>query len=384
LCGPPWLVLVLAPKAQTSLKERVKPWLVAGLPLASWELFSLVYFGSLVPNTSVAKLNTGLPRFTLIERGFNYFLQPTWNDPLSLLLLLVGLPWGLARGRAPTRGFCVGAVLYLSYIVCIGGDFMAGRFLAGPVLIAVLTLLELAPLPTLAVQGGLVALVLALSFVPAGSNWSAPRPSPGVWQAFFDTCLRGVCDERALYGPYSNWRNPGVGGVQPADPLALKGALWSQHPELPRVSGSIGYTGFFAGPAVFIVDYYGLSDPLVARLSYDPSLKAWTPGHFKRCVPLGYPEATQVGPRALLDPALREYYSKIWIVTRGPLWSLERWRAIWQLNTSAWRFDTKYTCRSSTLSDNPSSRSRSALDAEGCDARDVLRDHQPNKQRGMP
>lgn len=343
LFGPPWLGLVLRFGVRPS--ERIRPWLVAGLPLLIWELFSLVYFGFLVPNTAIAKLTSGLPRLTLIEHGFDYLLQASFNDPLSLLVLFVGLPWGLLRGRRATRHFCGGAALYVSYVIWIGGDFMGGRFLAAPVLVAVLALLELAPVPGRFVQVALLVLALGLAAVPISPNWRAAGPSIDTWEVFLDTCQAGVCDQRVLYGPASNWRRSARDGVRPPDANALRGKRFSLSPERTRVIGAIGYAGFFAGPEVFIVDHYGLSDALLARLPNQSSLRAWTAGHLRRCVPLGYPEATRLGPSALVDPGLRDYYAKIWLVTRGPLWTRERFRAIWQLNTSARFFDGRYTCR---------------------------------------
>jgi hypothetical protein len=53
----------------------------------------------------------------------------------------------------------------------------------------------------------------------------------------------------------------------------------------------------------------------------------------------------------LVDPALREYYGKLWLVTRAPLWSAARWRAIVELNTSELRFRSDYACRVPTTRD---------------------------------
>ncbi|MEI9935716.1 MAG: hypothetical protein WDO69_00695 [Pseudomonadota bacterium] len=348
---PPLFALT---KAQPgSWVQRSKLLLFGFCPLAAWELFSLVYYGSLVPNTAVAKLGAALPRTVLLGHGLAYLLQPTWNDPLSLVLLLVGLPLGLLRGRGPIRAFCAGAVLYIGYVVWIGGDFMAGRFLSAPVLVAVLTLVELVPVPRVAVQLALGAAALALAQASPTPIWAAPLPPARVEDfAVSHTCLEGVCDERAFYGPFSNWRRVEI-GENPTHPWAVRGLAWSKTPEQTHIAGAIGFRGVFAGPEVFIVDYFGLSDPLIARLAPDPKLHPWKPGHLRRCIPLGYPEATRVGPSALADASLREYYGLIWLVTRGDLWSTERWRAIWKLNTSESRFKGSYTCRSSAPLDAP-------------------------------
>jgi len=351
LFAPPLLVLA---KAQAgSWLKRSKPLLLGFCPLVAWELFSLVYYGSFVPNTAIAKLGTTLSRSALLEHGLAYLLQPTWNDPLSLVLLLAGLPLGLLRGTAPLRAFCAGAALYIGYVVWIGGDFMAGRFLSAPVLVAVLALIDLLPVPRLATQLALGAAALGLACFSLTPIWSAPLPPATIGElSVSDTCLDGVCDERAFYGPFSNWRRVGL-GANPTHPWAVLGVQWSQTPDKTRIAGAIGYRGFFAGPQVFIIDYFGLSDPLIARLAPDPKLHPWKPGHGRRCIPLGYPEATRLGPSALADASLREYYASIWLVTRGKLWSLERWRATWKLNTSQSRFGGALTCRNTMPLDAP-------------------------------
>ena len=46
------------------LKARqpwLKPALLALSPVIAWELFSLIYYGSFVPNTALAKLNLDYP-----------------------------------------------------------------------------------------------------------------------------------------------------------------------------------------------------------------------------------------------------------------------------------------------------------------------------------
>ena len=69
-------------------------------------------------------------------------------------------------------------------------------------------------------------------------------------------------------------------------------------------------------------------DPLLARL---PAGR-WRIGHFERPLPDGYWESLDADRNLIRDPAVHELYDVIRTVTRGPLWSLERWRAILVLN----------------------------------------------------
>ncbi len=90
--------------------------------------------------------------------------------------------------------------------------------------------------------------------------------------------------------------------------------------------------GFYAGPDKHIVDINTLADPLLARLPI-PADRAFRIGHYERDVPAGYLESLAAGANLICDPGIRELYGQIALVTRGPIWSRERWAAIWSLNS---------------------------------------------------
>jgi arabinofuranosyltransferase len=92
----------------------------------------------------------------------------------------------------------------------------------------------------------------------------------------------------------------------------------------------IGWFGYYAGPEVHIVDPVGLGDPLLARL---PSQSGpWRTGHWFRNIPRRYLAIAANGGE-LREPELEPLWSDIKLVTRGPLLSLERFKAIFRLNT---------------------------------------------------
>lgn len=104
---------------------------------------------------------------------------------------------------------------------------------------------------------------------------------------------------------------------------------------LGSIQYSIGFLGYFAGPKIHIIDRYALADPLLARL---PSRRdyvdgtRWRIGHFIRDIPEGYPDYAIVGAPTIADPALARYCDELFRITRGPLWTRERWTAILRLN----------------------------------------------------
>ena len=100
---------------------------------------------------------------------------------------------------------------------------------------------------------------------------------------------------------------------------------------------NVGFIGYFAGPAVHIVDRYALTDPLLARLSA-VSVEKWRIGHFERDIPAGYVQTLRTGVNQIQNPNLAKYYDALALITRAPLFSRERLIAIWKMNTGQFDF----------------------------------------------
>ncbi len=108
------------------------------LPLVAWELFALLYYGSPVPNTAMAKLNAGLIRPAAIyHEGLIYLLNSLKVDPITLVVIGLAIVLPIAAGDRRKLPLVGGVLLYVLYVVRVGGDFMSGRFLAAPLLQAV-------------------------------------------------------------------------------------------------------------------------------------------------------------------------------------------------------------------------------------------------------
>ena len=167
--------------------------LVGTLPAAAWTLFALVYYGFPFPNTAYAKLAMGIDPGELRTQGLLYLFDSIDRDPITLTTIAFAAVVAVAQGKAVARALAAGIVVYLVYIVSIGGDFMAGRFLAVPLFAAVLLLGKLASGPkALWIPSAAVLALVGTAGVhmPLWSNSrfddAAPKPS-------------GVVDERAVY-----------------------------------------------------------------------------------------------------------------------------------------------------------------------------------------
>jgi arabinofuranosyltransferase len=285
---------------------------LGGSPLWLWEIFSVLYYGALMPNTALAKLGAGIPHNSLATQGWFYLLSLVTWDPFGAGLLFAGFGVGLLSRARPVA---IGVLLYAGYLNWIGGDFMVGRFYSTSIVLCAAmlcaspwckrTLLCVAALP----------LLLLLSPAP-GLAWVS-----GLGPVWGDD--HGVVDERYYY-----WANTGL--MEEGRARDLNEHYYARFGLRMRGLGvimesCIGMVGYYAGPTVHIVDPLALGDPLLSRL---PAVKPnhYRPGHYERLVPVGYLESSFDPKVPLVDPSLRPYWNAIAFVTRGPLWSAPRMR----------------------------------------------------------
>ena len=138
------LALLVAPALVHALfvvrrQHVIVPALIAFLPFVAWEGFSLLYYGVPFPNTAYAKLNTGTPAAELAVQGFLYLAESAGSDPLTLTVIGAAFVAAI-RNRGRDWLVASGIVLSLIYVVRVGGDFMSGRFLTAPFVVATVLL----------------------------------------------------------------------------------------------------------------------------------------------------------------------------------------------------------------------------------------------------
>jgi arabinofuranosyltransferase len=323
--------------------------LLLGLsPLIAWELFSLVYYGSFVPNTAHAKLNLDISPLALALQALRYFADSARFDPITLLLVFAGAGASFWKGRTGERLVAAGVLLYLLYLVRIGGDFMSGRFFAAPAVAAGGLLVSLG-WPSALAEGSerrrIGCAVAAVALCLYGMLWPYSRWFSGSeygLEQSGEPVVRasGIADERAYYYASTGllrvlrYWDEIEGKDLPVPPYrgAFLGREFSQSPRRVRIMNEVGFFGYFAGPEKTVIDYWALSDPLLARLPFRPE-KDWRIGHYPRRIPKGYRETVASGKDRFADRRIADYYRGIASVTQGPLFTVERWREIWRLHT---------------------------------------------------
>src|SRR5262249_7820643 len=114
---------------------------------------------------------------------------------------------------------------------------------------------------------------------------------------------------------------------RPPNAMAAEGghAARDAHRAVVPSGGNLVPAAYFAGPTVHIIDRQGDGDPLLARL---PPADSALAGVALRELPDGYEETVVSGVNRITAPALAAYYDRLALITRGPLLSVPRLRAI--------------------------------------------------------
>jgi len=323
-------------------REGLIALLLASAPIIIWSIFSLIYYGFPFPNTFYAKQASGIPRIEYIDRGLSYIADTAVVDAVTMLGILLGIAVAVVQRRWIFLATAVGILLYVCYVLWIGGDFMGGRMFSAPLVSALAILAVVKPMPR---QLALKSVVLLLSVIPVALNRPyllSEEPRRGVLQDSIEQTLfgkpamlgvDGVADERGIYDGL--WLLPALQGTAGPDKFsaAQLGRLWRERKGRLNVRGTIGAFGYYAGQQTYTIDPMALSDAFLARLGLRPYPKYWRVGHIARPIPDGYLMTKLTGENRLRDPELARLYDQVHLVTSGHLFDTRRWAAIIDLNT---------------------------------------------------
>jgi arabinofuranosyltransferase len=262
------------------------------------------------------------------------------NDPTTGLLLLLGIVLPLLRMKhlkGKENGvifFAIGSLIYIVYVIVIGGDFMAGRFFSPPLLVSFIVLgitcskIAHQKIPI----GAAVALIIVGCLVGSSPVRSDIRYGTDrkIWGDIIDE--HGVADERAFYYRWCGLMRVGI----PKNKNFIyykerEASIYKKRNKTTIVKGNIGYFGYFAGPTVDILDYLGLTDPLLARLPAS-DFEGFRPGHIKRSIPEGYIESRKNKKVRIADAQIEKFNEKILKITQGNLFSINRFKTIIEFN----------------------------------------------------
>jgi arabinofuranosyltransferase len=324
--GPIWLYLLIR-----HWKEwRVVPLLLGSLPLAGWLLFSLFYYGFILPNTAPSKLWAGIPLTDYIDSGLVYMFDFAIGDPWCMLLIVASLiympyqVWKTYKVREKdddanlALSITVGILCYCLYIIYIGGYILSLRMYALPAFAAVW--LWLWRYRWQSVQGLLWYAVLAVSVLHFALSKAERIEVPSIASKL----ITGFSWSQTLLVKSS--KRPFDYHVN-REFLKKSQLLSSPKPVRVALSGILGQGPFFDGPYTILIDPIGLSDALLARLPA-ASGRLRIIGHINRKIPKGYVHAVETGSLEQMDPDLAKYYEKLRLIISGDLWDKERLKTI--------------------------------------------------------
>lgn len=365
-------VYFFAKKKDISIPKAVGLGVLGVFPFWMWEIFSVIYYGFLFPNTAYIKLGTGLPMTNYLSRGISYMLTALLNDPILLAMPLLYGIFAVVRRDLKHILMAGGAWIYLAYVVYIGGDFMLGRHLTVPFFSAVcgLTLLfgkrarrsesgkgkadgteEPGEIDKTGDRNGTEQkkqerILTAVTMVAAGCvlfalSFGMLEGKRYLWTGdkYLMQCA-DVADERAYYIPttgllaYLDTKDGAYEGIvtKTFNTVEVEEMLTRETPGGELKRGASGILVYYYLEGIHVYDAYGLADAFLARLpaEYD---EHWRIGHMQRKIPAGYEETVVTGENCIEDEKLHEFYDALSIVIKGDLWSAERFKTIWRMNT---------------------------------------------------
>ena len=321
------------------VRGQLRRMTIAFAPLLAWELFRFIYFGSLLPNTALAKLPGGISKAVILQQGFSYVADQFNKDFIAAAFICISV-WNFIVGICDTRKVSyrsklsdsalllnVGIVVYCLYIIWIGGDYLSHRFWSLPLLCSAITglywyeSLRARTQPELTSRAVMIAWLLII-----GVQY---------WAGILDKSQVTLIEDESKKNYFGSlrlkryiasgflfdhpWRKHGLALRDEAERrMSAPGGFLS-------MQANVGIMGYYAGPKVHIVDSYALTEPILARL---PTEGTWRVGHFPRRVPPGYLRWLTHADSSDLPPPLKEYLENVAPVFRAPLLNSRRLRSL--------------------------------------------------------
>lgn len=298
-----------------------------------WEVFSVFYYGSFVPNTYYVKLGTSYPLMEYIQHGSKYLLMSLGYDIPLVFFIFIAVILLLKAKDFRYKVFGVGLILKLFWIIYMGGDFMVGRHFTDLFWVSICWIMVISrnenkcivktmPFRKAISVVGVTSILLTIQtrqFVYDTFMWPVDGVSCGDEKGYYYSTF-GMMPRAYQYTKKGidttdlRWSNAEV-----IDSLnrGEKGTIFSWAP------GALVYK---YNDRIYMNDPYGLGDALISKL---PSIKTnpWRVGHTTREIPEGYKESLNTGTNMIKDPSLHQYYDILLLVTRGKLWSVDRIKA---------------------------------------------------------
>jgi arabinofuranosyltransferase len=341
----PTLLIIIYNRKIYSWKKWLSISILALSPMILWTLFSLFYYGIPIPNTALAKLNTGISKSIVLYSGVKSYAAYVIMDFFTVIICVYGAILLYKTKNKLLRSFSYGIALNMIYVFYIGGDFMLGRFLSFAFFISLLMIFvyindfdnmlkEVKNIKQGTKKSRASFAVIFLMMIYAVSYPGVPLFTSTDYT--YKRSIGMVVEERGYYFEYSSiWKyieTQKSGEIFPDHNFSKEGKKLSSNADSIAIHGNIGYYGYHADLKNYIIDQWALSDPLLSRLNANPGQKYRT-GHIGRDIPEGYIETIETGKPSFYDEGLNKFYEKLYLVVRDDdLFAWDRLNTIIEMN----------------------------------------------------
>lgn len=292
------------------------------IPSLLWSIFSLFYFGLPLPTTFYAKITNSISLWYKFNLGISYYMTSFEYDPLLALAILFFI---VLIFKKKSESIHHGVAIYLIYLLMVGGDFMAGRLLTPVYLIILFFVINIfndssisMKWPFVLISAGLMLSFLGVKspLIPLSKNKVQFLKNGVADEKYYYASLGNSALIRILYGNnfYQKMEEDGKKSGQ------LKSF---------DISYVIGMSGFFSHPGHYILEPSGIGSPYMIFL---PTIRYARQGHYLKRIPKELIDYYRDNI-PLPEGQLKNYINKWQLILSGPLFSLERLKAIWDINT---------------------------------------------------
>jgi arabinofuranosyltransferase len=230
------------------------------------------------------------------------------------------------------QALALGVLYYVLYTINIGGDYMAGRFFAMPVFVAIWTIFYALRSDT---RLDIIFCIAAI-FITANTL----KPLINDIREDCGNCMPiegRIIDSQRIFGGNRLFSSLWPPVIRPEGQYIFARDGWNlandvmREDQLVKKIYYIGMAGYYAGAGAQLIDELGLADPLIARL---PAVKGqhFFSSHYRREVPEGYNDAIRTGSLEKMEPNLAQYYDALRTITSGNILDKERIRTILYFN----------------------------------------------------
>jgi arabinofuranosyltransferase len=292
-------------------------------PAILWCSFSIIYFGSIFPNTYYAKTNVVDSQSAIYNQAKLYYLFTLFKDPGTHFIVLALFASAIYRRSKFALISALTIIPYLYYIFKVGGDFMGGRFFSYTTFLSAFLLLNLLP-DCKRLKISLLSLAIAYLAIFPDTSIKYLKNSGPDFSLFND--YSGVVDEKKWYY-HASGLIPNLNSSNLHNMIDVPISTFYGRKVI--IYGQIGYLGFTLGRDYHIIDPLALTDALLARLP-----GAGRIGHKRRLIPEGYVDSVIYSENRISDARLKDYYNEILILTRNDLFNSERFKKIFEFHFS--------------------------------------------------